>query len=1232
MIKFTFDNGTVESFTLVLSTRDYRHLGQLSNIDELKYTGNLNSANEMSFKIYKMLDDHKEVLWEDVYDLRLVYVKELDEYFEISVELTDEVYMTKTITARSLCESELSQVYLHNIEINTPEDIAREGEDRYDEYLPTIFYRSLVGLEPGSDRYKRIKSASLIHRILEKVPAYSIGEIDESLIGLMRTFSISDSTVYDFLTGECAEQFNCLFIFDSKTRKISVRDLYSVCQNTQCDYYLNPGNKYYSGLSHKHYRKNFGDCCPICGSSNVYRFGEDTTVFVSTENLTDAVTFDTLSDNVKNCFRLEAGDDDMTAAVVNINPNGSQYIYEFSKEALNDMPKELVDIIDQYNIDYDYWNNEAIIDIDSDIKNKFNALCDKYNNDAFYKNGDNPWPKIGTIKGYSSLMPIHYECEDFYSYLKSSMMPPVDLPKPTVESEVAKLNDIGEVAVNKTSTASTQTVNSAVLAYAKIIAYTGYVKIEIDPGSYYNSSSKKWYGRFKVTSYEDQNVVGYSDNLTIRITEDLAKFTEQKIQKQLLRNEDDDYSIETIMKKPLGDFVVELRKWSVVRLESFRDAAQAVMGILIEAGQGNAGTPENNYSDKSLLYDNFYYPYYEKQRACEDEINLRNEEMAIIYGATTRTSFTPQNSYELPDGDIIVGVSIHDGKSQETTTQKGMIQYIDDEINRIRQLLFFKNYIYNKTGSYDLYNIYTTYIREDTYSNSNYISDGLMDDPEKLFDMARQFMEKAKEELHTSATYQHSISSTLNNLLTIEGFKPIVDKFELGNWIRVQADEVVYRLRLISYSIDFDALETINVDFSDVTITANGFNDINSILNEAKSLSTSYNYVEQQAEKGAELKDNYIDRWVEEGLNSALVKINNNTDEDIVIDSSGITAKTHNDEISTGVDPKQLRITHNVLAFTDNNWESVKTGLGEFEFKHHQPLINGDTTVVVDDKYGLVAEAVLAGWVVGSHIESSDMISGHIQNIGNSNYIDLTDTVYGDTQQYFLKCGNNFYVDKSGNVTSRGGRFEKDANNFLDFTGKYDFLRCGDTFVIDNTGVVTSKAGVFKMDNDNYINLSGKMDYLHFSNVDNEPIFRVDKFGSLYCKDGHFSGDITASTITGSRLISTNDGHRIEIGDGIIEGYYNNVLQGSIKWCRTHDRQRVPGLNIEGLDHISLWVPDNTRASGAGFIITEDTIRFQYPFDQKLKVQMGTHVARTVSININDETYYFENGLLVSAE
>lgn len=1269
MIDLSFDNGTVEQLSLVLSRRDYTHLGILSNVQHIKFKKNLNAADELSFEVYKTLDDHEEILWDEIYDLRLIWISELDEYFEINVASTDTIFIKKTITAKSLCESELSQTYLNKVEINTAADIARP---EYNANYPTVFYRDLSGLDTDTEEYKLKKNSSLLHRILEKVPAYTIEHVDTSLCNQQRVFSISNSTLYNFLTGDCADQFNCLFQFNSAKRSISVYDLNTVCRDC--------GN-----------RGDFRDVCPKCGSTNLQYFGTDTTVFVSTDNLTDEVKFETDVNSMKNCFRLEAGDDDMTAAVINSNPNGSRYIYEFNEETLRDMPEELggeEGLIATYN---DYYNNvynenKMPLKAPAAVIAAFNDLCEKYNTYSEISNpsfGVNPkekgwyekslssyvltndthvvsqktyyesnykWEKIpvdgsgsANILGYKNLMPYYYNCIDFYSYLMSSMMPDpveetysIEEEKQHIINGLASLTGkIGNVTrsnvIGLSSTpASESFVESSIENICQTFINTGIYKISIITTDFNwgipSETTGYWQGSITLTSFEDDTItqtITYGSSNQLYLTTDLAVYMEQNISKFIKRDKNtiDLYDVLTIPwnegSSDGSEFRMELSKYSVARLKSFSSALQGVLDVLIQAEQNepkkekviyeaiNERTesakikalsdinpyakgwyvrkedgsyepvPESETHITNLdkkYYSAYHYFGYEiintEQYLKEDPRNInpfergwyeynssdkmyhhtfdkhvdntktyytRNRDFSfskvhikpalspknegwyevtgngkaglnadrttkintyylsadtevnyrkMYYKQVTNTRYVEEllptvnpkarKWYELygiqyiptedttvvedpnPSGNnnkvyyqekvIVKQADLYDdfyrpytkkataveselanreseaktvgGKldSEGKYVAKGILQYITECIADIQKSLEFSTYIFNATKSYDLYFLYTTYIREDTYNNANYISTDLSND--KLFENAGLFLEAAKEELHKSAHYQHSISTNINNLMAIKEFKPLLKNFELGNWIRVQEDETIYRLRLISYTIDYDDIAQLNTEFSDVTVTADGLSDVKSILGQASTMASSYGYVQKQASTGADVMYNYIDDWVTNGLNSALIRINSNTDETVTIDNAGITARTY-DDITDDYGPEQLRITHNILAFTDDNWETVKTALGKFTMSHHiinSIGVNKDLEPTSDPEYGLVADAVLAGWIVGSYMESGTIIASHIQNVGNGNYMDLGSNTSDNDLKYFLKCGSNFTVDKSGNL------------------------------------------------------------------------------------------------------------------------------------------------------------------------------------------------------------------------
>lgn len=469
-------NNNLEDFTIVLSTREYNFFGEINNIkrESVHVKMNLNGADELSFEVCKTLDDKTERLWDNITNYKLVWVKELDEFFEINVTVNDSVDGDiKTITGTSLCEAELGQVNLYGLEINTESDIER------DDYVITKFYN------------KDNPKGSLLDRVLDKVPHYSIKHVDDSLVNMQRSFSVDGTSIYDFLTGDCANEFNCFFIFDSTDRTISVFDLYTVCKD--CGY-----------------RGEYDEVCPKCGSDNLRYYGEDTTILVDKENLTDSIQFTTATDSVKNCFKLEAGDDNMTAAVKNINPNGSDYLIYISDEQKSEMPSKLVKAINDYDSLYDSYMDE-----------------------------------------YESLIEDIYNVIDDIHYYESEMMPTVENSEVTSSTEAAKLtaSNLSPLSLSTISSSTSKaTVETALKNYAKVYVKTGYVKLEINESEFTVSQSGEsyigtWKGNFKVTNYSDETDISLSDVITVTVNDDYENFINQKVLKSISSKEDDDVSI-----------------------------------------------------------------------------------------------------------------------------------------------------------------------------------------------------------------------------------------------------------------------------------------------------------------------------------------------------------------------------------------------------------------------------------------------------------------------------------------------------------------------------------------------------------------------------------------------------------------------------------------------------------------------------------------------------------------
>lgn len=839
---------------------------------------------ELSFSVPLSLVNNK--FWEQIKDFKLAWAREWNILFEIYVELNEADETIKNISAKSLGEVELSQIKLYNIEINTETDIERE------DYEPTILFdESNAG-------------TSLLNRIMEKAPHYKIRHVDSSIANIQRTFEFNNTTIYDAFQ-RIAEEIDCLFVIrcyldaDGKVvREINVYDLEANCP--ECNH-----------------RGEFTDVCPECGSNNVIAgYGKDTTIFVSTENLANNITYSTDEGSVKNCFRLEAGDDLMTATLVNCNPNGSGYIWYISDDVKEDMSEELVATLNAYDEQYEYYYKEHKTEIDAEILKAYNALVEKYQ--AFtsdYKTVDSP------ITGYPALMQELYNTIDFYHYLNNSLMPSVDISETDAKLQAAKLNtaNLSPVAVQNIDTCSSATATSAVLAMAKTLIDSRYqVKVKESL-----LDELTWAGSFTVTSYSDEEDTVTTGTIYVDISGDYEEFVKQKIEKVLSKSNDEATDVVSLFKLDEVQFKNELKKYSLVRLTSFNDCCQSCLDLLIEQGIADKETWANKDPD---LYGDLYAPYYNKLGWIQEEINAREAEISVIIGVYDK------------DGDL----STH-----------GLQTLLEGERSRIQDILDFEKYL----G--ELWLEFVSYRREDTYQNNNYISDGLNN--AELFQHALEFIETAKKEIHKSATLQHSISATLKNLLVMKEFEPIVEHFEIGNWLRCKADGKINLLRLIGYEIDFNNLDNLSVTFSDLKMVEDGrVSDSESILNQATSMASSYGAVTRQVSKGKKSSDQLND-WVNKGLALTKMKIIDSAEnQNITWDNHGLLCKEYL-PITDTYDDKQLKLINRGLYLTDDNWLTSKAGIGDFTFYNPE-------TGRMEEAYGVIADTLVGNLILSERV------------------------------------------------------------------------------------------------------------------------------------------------------------------------------------------------------------------------------------------------------------------------
>lgn len=1109
-IRIQFDSShNVIPPTLVLTTRNGNKLGGII-YHNLVVKHSIRQSMEMSFSVNKndySLKNGNADLWGLIADFKLVWCKEWNCYFEINVTTNEEYTTDKEITAVSLGDAELSQINLYNIQINTEDDIAR------DNYEPTVLYN------------ENNTNASLLHRIMEKVPHYTVKHVDPAVASIQRTFTFDNKSLYDAFQ-EIAEEMECVF-------DIVCRDGTNGIERTISIFDLE-------------------------------NYGNDTNILLSTDALADNINYSIDTGAVKNCFRLEGGDDLMTATIRNCNPNGSGYIWYISNEMKSDMSNELVEQLEKYNEQYDYfykyynpldteiknytgkmlvgkllqdygyggnvdllhrplvpmsnvvnsgWDDdvydedgteitatvytctrcneemtiaanftpivvnstggyirtlspyemdgyaediingnhsdaedlrlqigsffygenavqkavdaavrihelqdyyylddsgdefidpnivaefESSIADRTDVINSYNALVRKY------QTYTHDYTEIKTpINGYPAIMEAYYNTIDFCYYLNDSLMPTVQMSNTNARTEANKLHyqSLKNTAIqNLSSTTSVATVNSAIAAMAKTIVDARYqIKVLDDECSFNYSTtegrSSTWNGKIKVTNYSDEEDTYTAELRAIPISSDYAAFVEQKLKTVLANTREDTIaSIEDLFKledsaqRTNTPFKAELKRYSLQRLKAFHDACQGCIDVLIQQGIAD------NNNTESEMYKTIYLPYYNKLGSIQSEMDLRQSEIDIVAGKFDS------------EGGLLAD---------------GMQTVLEKERNAIQDNLDFQDYL----GA-TLWQEFVAYRREDTYSNTNYVSDGL--DNDELFARAMEFIQTAKDEIEKSATKQHTINARLKNLLVMKEFASIVDCFEVGNWLRLKVDGKLFKLRLVDYQIDFENLESIDITFSDIVVDGTEAT-AKDILNQAASMATSYNTVSRQARKG-DKTSSMVDNFVNDGLALTTTKIIDTADnQEVSWDKHGLVCREYNN-LTDSYSDKQVKLINKGVYITDNGWRTAKAGIGNFTF-FNPAANNGEGEY--QEAYGVIADTIVGNVILGKNVG--------IYNTKNSITMDedgfvlTTDgTGSDDPQSVFTirrKTMNNetksfkdmFYIDSNGFVTINGG-------------------------------------------------------------------------------------------------------------------------------------------------------------------------------------------------------------------
>ena len=235
------------------------------------------------------------------------------------------------------------------------------------------------------------------------------------------------------------------------------------------------------------------------------------------------------------------------------------------------------------------------------------------------------------------------------------------------------------------------------------------------------------------------------------------------------------------------------------------------------------------------------------------------------------------------------------------------------------------------------------------------------------FKIKEDAIESGRIELHKLSQPKLQFSMTMANIYALKAFEPIIDQFQLGNVIKVGLrKDYIKQSRLLQVDLEFDNLASLSTEFGELTNLRTQSDIHADLLGQAISAGKSVAQNSANWTKGSDTATS-TDLRIQNGLlDAATVLKSIDGTQGVEMGKYGI--KMAKADPTTGeIDPKQGWLVNNMFAYTNDNWKTTKTVLGEFKLRGEE-----------SSRWGLLADAVIAGYVEGSHIIGGDIKIGDI--------------------------------------------------------------------------------------------------------------------------------------------------------------------------------------------------------------------------------------------------------------
>lgn len=420
----------------------------------------------------------------------------------------------------------------------------------------------------------------------------------------------------------------------------------------------------------------------------------------------------------------------------------------------------------------------------------------------------------------------------------------------------------------------------------------------------------------------------------------------------------------------------------------------------------------------------------------------------------------------------------------------------------------------------------------------------------ELFDFAAGVLKDK-----ATPTYEFSVDSA--NFLFSQEFAPFRNKLELGNGIYLHmGDQQVITPIIIEVELDFEKRDNFSIVFSNRFKRHDNVNTLKDMIETSYSASRSFDaskYIYNQTVGQASM----VSQFMNSSLDAAVNTIVGASNQSVLINGAGI---------HVGGDSKyQMRIVDSMIAMTDDNWATAKLAIGLFASED------------VGTYWGVNAEVIGGKLIVGNNLVIENVNDNGVMQfkvdssgawLNNATFVlqkdnggkMLIDPAYGivaGTGDLFTTNGTTVspaFINNRGNIEFDSDGMPKNSNFYLDLRDGSAYFRGKVNATSGEIGGFTIKDGYLHTGSgSNYVALNGSgtnsnSAYAIWAGATSPSSakFYVKKDGTLYARDGTFSGTLSAARVSGALTAADDNSWLVGCGININNGVFKVDQKGNV--------------------------------------------------------------------------------------